>query len=550
MTDTDETADRTVAEIESPSTAPELRSSRRALFGLGAVLALGAVAGDALVGEADSAEAAVAAAAVHHGKQYASASAAAKAVRRSHSSLFPHDPQAHLLRRATFGARPKDVTDLQRLGIDHWIERQLNPGSLKDTTAKKALKLFPLDGAGPKTILKTTKRYSWDAMMATTQATLTRQIFSERQVYEIVVDVFANHLHVAVPGEQWHTSPSYIKDVIRKHAFGTYEGMLLAAMKHPAMLNFLSNDQSRATNVNENLGRELLELHTVGRASGYTEAMVRSSAKILSGRTWDYDTGQYYFNEPWHWTGHVKVLGFSSANASIYKGEQVGDAYLKYLAHHPATAQNIARKLAVRFVSDTPSASLVNRLAHVYLTHGTSIKAVVDAIFKSSDFWAAVGVRMRRPLEDGVGAMRVLNVQRAKGMQDTIGALYWTLNDEGHTPYGWGPPNGYPDVATAWLGAGAMLQRWNLHRALVYGWWPKLGWTKPSKMVALTPTMTTMQWTRVVAHRLLGVTPSKKHLLAVIHGAKLTAASPVPTDDWRLGKIAALLLDSPYFQLR
>jgi uncharacterized protein (DUF1800 family) len=523
-------------------------ASRRGLLGLGAALALGAVAGEALVGEADDAEAAVAA--VHHGTQHPSASAAAKAVRRSHSSLFPHDPQAHLLRRATFGARPKDVKDLKRLGIDGWLERQLHPRSIPDATAEKALKLFPLDGAAPRTIMRRTKRYSWDAMMATAQATLARQIFSDRQLYEIVVDVFANHLHVAVPGEQWHTSPSYIKNVIRKHAFGRFDDMLLAAMKHPAMLSFLSNDQSRRTNVTENLGRELLELHTVGRAAGYTEAMVRSSAKILSGRTYDYDTGQYYFEEPWHWVGHVKVLGFSAANSSMYKGEQVGDAYLRYLAHHPATARNIARKLAIRFVSDTPSASLVDRLAHVYLAHGTSITAVVDAIFKSSDFWAAVGVRMRRPLEDGVGAMRVLDVARAKGMQQPIGSLYWTLNEAGHAPYGWGPPNGYPDVATAWLGAGAMLQRWNLHRALVYGWWPKLGWTKPSKLTALTPTMTTMQWTRIVAHRLLGVTPSEQHLLAVIHGAKLTAASPVPTDDWRLGKIATLLLDSPYFQLR
>jgi uncharacterized protein (DUF1800 family) len=540
MTDTDE--------IEAPAADGPAASSRRGLLGLGAVLALGSVG--TLVGEADAAEAATAAKAVHHGKQHPSASAAAKAVRRSHSSLFPHDPQAHLLRRATFGPRPKDVADLHRLGIDRWLERQLHPSSIPDTMGKKAAALFPLDGAKPSTILKKTKRYSWDAMLATSQATLARQVFSDRQLYEIVVDVFANHLHVAIPGEQWHTSPSYIKDVIRKHAFGTYEDMLQAAMKHPAMLSFLSNDQSRATNVNENLGRELLELHTVGRAAGYTEAMVRSSAKILSGRTYDYDTGQYFFNAAWHWTGHVKVLGFTNANASISQGEQVGDAYLKYLAHHPATARNIASTLATRFVSDTPSASLVNRLAHVYLTHGTSIRAVVEAIFASSDFWAAVGVRMRRPLEDAVGALRVLDVKRAAGMTAPIGSLYWTLNDEGQTPYGWGPPNGYPDVASAWLGAGAMLQRWNLHRAFVYGWWPHLGWTKPSKLLTLTPTMTTMQWTKQAAHRLLGVTPSKRHLLAVIHGAKLTAGSPVPTDDWRLGKIATLLLDSPYFQLR
>jgi uncharacterized protein (DUF1800 family) len=157
---------------------------------------------------------------------------------------------------------------------------------------------------------------------------------------------------------------------------------------------------------------------------------------------------------------------------------------------------------------------------------------------------------MRRPLEDAVGTLRVLDVGRASGMKEPFGGLYWTLDQAGHTPYGWGPPNGYPDVAAAWLGAGAMLQRWNLHRAFVYGWWKHLGWTKPSKLVHRTHGMTTAQWTKAVARRLLGVTPSKKHLLAVIHGAKLSAPAPAPTDDWQCGKIAALLLDSPYFQLR
>ncbi|GAA2754586.1 DUF1800 domain-containing protein [Amnibacterium kyonggiense] len=539
-----------MTDTEADITDAPRMSSRRGLFGIGAVLAAGAVAGEALVGEADAAEAATAAKKAFTGKQYPTASAAAKAAGRAHSNLFPHDPQAHLLRRATFGPRPKDVADLQRLGIDGWLHRQLNPSTIKDTRGNQAAALFPLEGARPGTILKRTKRYSWDAMLATAQATLARQIFSDRQLYEIVVDVFANRLHVPLPGEQWHTSPSFIKDVIRKHAFGSYEGMLLAAMKHPAMLNFLSNDESQRSNVNENLGRELLELHTVGRTAGYTEPMVRASAKILSGRTIDSDTGQYYFRAPWHWTGTVKVLGFSSANRSIYKGEAVGDAYLKYLAHHPATARNVARALAVRFVSDNPSTSLVNRLARVYLHHGTSIRAVVDAIFKSSDFWAAVGVRMRRPLEDAVGTLRVLDVKRAAGMQQPIGWLYWNLNDAGHTPYGWGPPNGYPDVAAAWLGAGAMLQRWNLHRAFVNGWWPKLGWTKPTRLVKRTSGMNTYQWTKAVARRVLGVTPSKAHLLAAIHGAKLSAPAPAPTDDWRAGKVVSLLLDSPYFQLR
>jgi uncharacterized protein (DUF1800 family) len=536
------------AETDAPETART--SSRRALFGLGAVLAASAVAGDTLVGAADAAEAATAAKQVHRGKQYPTASAAAKAAGRAHSALFPYDPQAHLLRRATFGPRPTDVASLKRLGIDAWLARQLNPSSIKDTRANKVLALYPLDGAQPKTIVTRTKRYSWDAMMATAQGTLARQVFSDRQLYEIVVDVFANHLHVAIPSEQWHTSPSYIKDVIRKHAFGRFEDMLLAAMKHPAMLNFLSNDESRRDNVNENLGRELLELHTVGRSAGYTETMVRSSAKILSGRTWEYDSGRYYFKAPDHWTGRVKVLGFTHKNNSIYKGEAVGDAYLRYLARHPATARNIARKLAIRFVGDAPSPALVNRLARVYLDRGTSIKAVVEAIFRSSDFWAAVGGRMRRPLEDAVGALRVLDVQRAPKMATPLSWLYWNLNDAGHTPYGWGPPNGYPDVAAAWLGAGAMLQRWNLHRAFVYGWWDHLGWTKPSALVKRGEEQTAMMWTRALAERLLGTTPSNQHLRAVLRGARLIPGGAAPTDDWTCGKVASLLLDSPYFQLR
>lgn len=521
-------------------------SSRRALLGLGAVLATGTVSGEALADRGQSAEAARA----HRGRQYPTASAAAAAVRTTHSPLFGHDPAAHLLRRATFGARPGDRKDLQRLGIDRWLERQLHPESLTDTRGSKAAAIFPLEGAAPKTIMRRTKDYSWDAMLATAQATLARQVFSDRQLYEIVVDVFANRLHVPLPGEQWHTSPSYIRTVIRRHAFGTYEDMLLAAMKHPAMLNFLSNDQSQRADVNENLGRELLELHTVGRGAGYTEAEVRSSAKILSGRTWDYETGEYYFKGPWHWTGHVKVLGFSDANRTGEGGEAVGDRYLRYLAHHPSTAASVARALATRFVSDDPAPELVHRLAHVYLAHGTSIRAVVEAIFTSSDFWASVGARMRRPIEDAVGALRVLDVQRAPKLAGPIGNLYWNLDESGHTPYGWGAPNGYPDVAVAWLGAGAMLQRWNLHRAFVYGWWEGLGWSKPSRLSWPTAGMTTAQWTRALAHRLLGVVPPESHVLAAVHGAGLKASDLAPTDDWQCGKVAALLLDSPYFQLR
>lgn len=548
MTKTDQT-DLT----DEAAAAP--RTSRRALLGLGAVVAAGSVTGTTLVAPAPTAAAASAESpvqrrAAHHGRQYESASTAAAKAGAASSQLFPHDPAAHLLRRATFGPRPRDVAELDRLGIDRWLERQLHPGTIDDKRGDRAWKRFPLAGARPATILRKSKGASWDAQYQTVQAALARQIFSDRQLYEVVVDVFANHLHVPIPGEQSLTSPGYLRDVIRAHAFGRFDEMLLAAIRHPAMLSFLSNDQSRKQNVNENLGRELLELHTVGLSAGYTEHDVRASARILTGRTWDWRTGAYRYDPTVHATGHVRVLGFTDANRTAAGGEAVGDAYLRYLAHHPSTARTIARKLAVRFVDDEPSPGLVQRLAEVYLRQDTSIRAVVDAIFKSSDFWDAVGTRMRRPLEDAVGALRVLDLRPGAKTTAAIGWLYWNLNAAGHTPHGWLPPDGYPDVAAAWLGAGAMIQRWNLHRAFAYGWWNRAGSTAPSRVVPRTHGMTTLEWTRAVARHLLGVVPTERHLAAVLHGAHLTAGSAAPTDDWRCGKVVALLLDSPYFQLR
>ena len=525
-------------------------SSRRALLGIGAIVAAGAVVGEQLVDEFVDPEIAEAAG-VFHGKQYATPSKAAKAVRASTSPLFPgRKPQQHLLRRATFGARPSDVASLKKLGIDRWIERQLSPTSFRDPQGERAWKLYPLAGAKPAVIRRRVSEFGWDAVYQTAEASLARQVFSNRQLYEIVVDIFANRLHVPLPGEQWHTAPSYLNDVIRKHALGSFENMLLAAMKHPAMLNFLSNTESRKNNVNENLGRELLELHTVGRTAGYTEKDVRASAAILSGRGWDWQRGTYVYDPTQHVTGHVKVLGFSHANTTGRGGQAVGDAYLRYLARHPATARSIARAIAVRFVSDDPSPNLVNRLASVYLSHHTSIRATVEAVFRSSDFWHAVGTRMRRPLEDAVGTLRVLDVKAAPHMGTPLSWLYWNLDQEGQTPHGWMPPNGYPDVAAAWLSAGAMIQRWNLHRTFAYGWWEHLHYTRPSKIVKRTRGMTTLAWTRAVAVRLFGFAPPRGKLAAVISGAHLSSGAPAPTEDWQCGKVVALLLDSPYFQLR
>jgi uncharacterized protein (DUF1800 family) len=494
------------------------------------------------------------AASVTTGAQYKTYSAAAKASIPLDSALFSKtDHQAHLLRRATFGARPADVAELRKLGVDKWLAQQFEPSKIHDPDGDAAWKAFPLAGATPTTINKKTVQYSWDAQFATAQATLGKQIFSKRQLFEITADIFASHLHVALPAEQWNTAPGYVKNVIRANSFGKFSTMLLAGMRHPAMLQFLSNDQSRKEHVNENLGRELLELHTVGVASGYTEDDVKASAAILSGRMIDYDKGTYVYDPDEHATGAVTVLGFTSTNATGKGGQAVGDAYLTYLAHHPSTAKNIARKIATRFVSDQPSDDLIQRLANAYLASGTSILATVKAVFLSSDFWSAVGIRMRRPLEDTVGAARVLNVGRGTTTAKTatgITNLYWSLWNQGNAPLGWNPPNGYPDVAAAWLGAGSMIDRWNGHRSLVYGWSGDLAYTLPSKQVAVAKGDTIDSWINKAAIKLIGGKTTPEHLAAIVAGCGLKPGTPAPTNDWQLGMALTLLLDSAYFQLR
>jgi uncharacterized protein (DUF1800 family) len=491
------------------------------------------------------------------GAQYRSYSAAAAAAQRVASPVFDAGSmQSHLLRRATFGARASDVANLKKLGIDRWMSQQLNPSDLPDPEGSAAWAAFSLAGASTATILAKVEDYGWAAMLHTAYASLGKQVFSTRQLFEITVDIFANTLHVPIPGEQWANSPDYLKNVIRRYSFGKYSSMLKAAMKHPAMLNFLNNDESRKEHVNENLGRELLELHTVGIAGGYSEDDVKNSARILSGRSWEgwlegrrKYYGQYRYNKNDHWVGPVTVLGFSHANASASGGEAVGDAYLDYLAHHPATAQKIARKIAVRFVADSPSADLVNRLAAVYLKYDTDIRRVVQAVFLSSDFWSATGTRMRRPLEDAVGTARVLGVTRGKNVKKALTNLFWSLDESGHTPHGWLPPNGYPDVAAAWLGGGAMIQRWNIHRNFMW-WGYDFGRVEMHKLVPQTSTLTTDAWLRKIVAKLLGVPMSEEHLAAILAGSDLRPGRIMRDNWWKSARAVALVLDSPYFQLR
>jgi uncharacterized protein (DUF1800 family) len=227
--------------------------------------------------------------------------------------------------------------------------------------------------------------------------------------------------------------------VIRAHALGKFSDMLRASAKHPAMLTYLNNAESTKDNPNENYGRELLELHTVGLDAGYTEDEMRTSALILTGLGvhWydEVDDGTFHYDAENHYTGSVKVLGWSSKNASASNGLTVALDYVDYLAHHPSTARRISTKLCQRFVSDTPPAALVDEMAATYRHNDTAIAPVLRVLFNSNAFHAAKGQKVLRPMQDVISTLRILGIEPgANDGDDGTGGLYWLIESMSDAP--------------------------------------------------------------------------------------------------------------------
>jgi hypothetical protein len=480
----------------------------------------------------------------------AAAEAAAKAKPR-YTTPLSRDPVLHLLRRATFGPPGPDVAEVRREGIDAWLDRQLDPGQVPDDALDLALVAFPLLGMSTPELRATLNDNNrWDAMYQLGQATLARQVWSHRQLFEVMVDFWSNHLNMTNPSSSgWDTRTVADREVVRKHAMGRFSAMLRASARSPAMLRYLDNASSHKNNVNENYGRELLELHTVGIDGGYTEADVRNSAYLMTGRTVTED-GLFTYDANRHWTGRVKVLKFTHANGSPAKGFEVGEAYLSYLAKHPATARNIARKLAVRFVADNPPPTLVDRLAKAYLDNDTAIVPVLRVLFRSLEFWISTGLKVRRPLENFVAAARAVGVEPAAGVREAVEEMYRQTERLGQAPLAWGPPNGYPDVAGAWSSAHAMLGIWNSHRALIQGRYVGVRTPRAGDLAAPVPGKAG-RYLDKLARRLVFQplqAREKKALLTYLGAGEGTGVNANLGN--RVQDVAALVLDSVYHALR
>ncbi|MBK8250320.1 MAG: DUF1800 domain-containing protein [Gemmatimonadetes bacterium] len=334
-------------------------------------------------------------------------------------------------------------------------------------------------------------------------ARVARAVIAERQLDEVMTDFWLNHFNVFVGKNAGmrYLLPSYEQDVIRPRVMGRFRDLLGAVAKSPAMLTYLDNAQSvadstrptlvdrrvaqrrvglarravrqgRVANVdsatleralarrprglNENYARELLELHTLGVDGGYSQQDVIEVARALTG--WGVRPGQpdgFFFNRAAHDAGDKRILG---ERFPAGRGEEEGERVLDLLARHPSTARHIARKLAVRLVSDAPPDALVDRAAEVFRETDGDLRAVVRSIVTAPEFFdrSAWRVKVKSPFEVVVSAVRVLG-----GRADTTVLSAAVVAQLGQPLYGHQAPDGWPETGDEWMNTGAILARIN-----------------------------------------------------------------------------------------
>ena len=445
----------------------------------------------------------------------------------------------HALNRLGFGPRPGDVARVHAMGVDAWIARQLEPERLADTRAEQfgarfvALQGTPgelLDKYPPPALVRRQRamleqrmgtdstptaedsaRYrdlqrSVQQLVGELQASrVARAVLSERQLQEVMTDFWLNHFNVFIQKgpTMRHYLPSYERDVIRPRALGRFRDLLGAVAHSPAMLTYLDNWQSmadsthetlaelrvrspgllrrpaprRRAGLNENYGRELLELHTLGVDGGYTQQDVINVARAFTGWTVEQPRqgGEFVFRPVMHDADDKVVLGHTLPGG---RGAEDGEEVLDIVAVHPATARFLATKLARRLVSDDPPAALVERATRTFVRTGGDIRQVVRTIVSSPEFFsrAAWRAKVKSPLEVVVSALRAVD---ADGDPTPRTAL--AIAQLGQPLWGHQAPNGWPERGNEWMNTGAILNRINfgllmgasrLPGASVAGWGP------------------------------------------------------------------------------
>lgn len=387
----------------------------------------------------------------------------------SPKEIVSEDPDLHLLRRISFGPVAQELARVREIGREAFIEEQL--AAVDDGLTTTAL--YPLIASDATALyLSTGSGFSIDTHIAQLQsAMLHRALFSKAQLHEVMTDFWNDHFNTYVKKNPIPLKICFDRDVIRKHALGNFKTLLRASVRHPEMLYYLDNWMNAKDAINENYARELLELHTLGKDGGYTEADMKALSRILSGLTYPTDPiagtligyGSYFFDATKHDGSEKTFLG---QHFPAGGGEEEIDRALNLILDHPGTAQFIARKLCQRFVADQPPQALIASIAAVYTSSSGDIRAMLGTLLRSPEFAASAGQKVKRPMHAILGAVRacgvntydyVLNVDLYGPALAGGGVIMQSLTAAGQAPFGWVPPNGYPDTVAYWSNTNSLL---------------------------------------------------------------------------------------------
>jgi uncharacterized protein (DUF1800 family) len=380
----------------------------------------------------------------------------------------PRAQAAHLLNRIGFGPRPGDIDRVLAEGFERYVESQVYPDADPEVQSRLAGlqtldyttgRVLDLNNADSRTVGVIVDEFN--------SAKLIRAVHGRNQLQEALVDFWFNHFNVNLnDGFVRYSLMSYERDAIRPFVLGKFRDLLSATAHHAAMMYYLDNYLSTGPRVvggvtrqglNENYGRELLELHTVGVDAGYTQQDVTEAARVLTG--WGIDNtgrgGNFMFRMASHDRGAKNVFGLSLPAGG---GQEEGERLIDYLAAHPATAGYVSKRLVQRFVSDDPPASLVSRAAETFQGTGGDIARVMLTILGSREFWdpSVYSAKVKTPLEFVVSALRAVDAQvsRAAAITPVLSAMGMPL-------YQCIPPTGYTNVGVEWLNPSSHLARVN-----------------------------------------------------------------------------------------
>ncbi|BAY16823.1 hypothetical protein NIES21_26570 [Anabaenopsis circularis NIES-21] len=415
-----------------------------------------------------------------------------------YAATKPVDPKIlHLINRLSFGAKPGDIQKVQSLGVEGYIKQQLSPNSISEppslTRQLSQLETLRLNTVEVREYLKNSpqpntpeNRYQPQRkdkiIQEAVKARLLRATNSNRQLQEVMVDFWYNHFNVyGGKGNARLWTSAYEQEAIRPYVFGRFRDLLGATAHHPAMLFYLDNWLNKGSGhrgvtpkVNENYARELMELHTLGVDGGYTQQDVIALARIFTGwgiaRPNQQTNGKslFYFEPKFHDPSDKVFLGHTIKSS----GQAEGEAALDILARSPATAHHISYQLAQYFVSDRPPTSLVNRLTQRFLKTDGNIRAVLETLFQSPEFWDKkyFNAKFKTPLQYTVSAVRAtgLEVNNTLPLSRNLEQLEMPL-------YGCRTPDGFKNTEDVWLNPEAMNRRLSFATALGGGRVPLLG---------------------------------------------------------------------------